>query len=85
MTPYDRRVLEWNAALQAQRETEATYYEPPWPPTEQEAAAAHELADQALARQEAEPGVWREIKDPDAEFPPILAKVAEAEPELEIG
>jgi hypothetical protein len=86
MTPYFRRVLEWNAALQAQRETEASYHEPPWSPvTEQEAAAARELADQARARQEAKPGVWREIEDPDAEFPPILAKVAEAEPEAELG
>jgi len=69
MTPYSRQVLEQNAALQAQRETDATYYEPPWSPiTEQEAAAARELADRARARQAAELEAEREIEDPEAEI-----------------
>jgi hypothetical protein len=69
MTPYFRWVLEQNAALQARHETEATYYEPPWSPiTEQEAAAARDLADRARARQEAEAEAEREIEDPEAEI-----------------
>ena len=89
MNPYDRWVLEQNAALQAELETEATYYEPPWAPNEQEAAAARELADQARARQAAEAEAEREIKDPEACTPAQIARfeamAAEYEAEAEIG
>lgn len=70
MTPFFRAVEAHNEMLQAHRELEPTYYEPPWPASEQEAQAAREMAHEARTAQagpaDAADAAWAQVQ---ADFP----------------
>lgn len=80
MTPFFRALSVHNELVEARRDAEPSYHEPPWSPiTEEQAQAARDAAAEAAGsgRIEAAEAAWAQIH---ADYPQAAAAVeAEAE------